>query len=117
MSDLFIIYNVLTTPNRVDIVFLYYQHSIWNDEVNLNIQEQIRVYLQPAGKQVISFVEEDIDILSAYIEDDEQIISATTGSKKLTYFLFLLTTKRLLTLEKDKKGKLFVSYDVIAISN
>jgi hypothetical protein len=55
--------------------------------------------------------------LSTLIEHDEQIISATTGSKKLTYFLFLLTTKRLLTLEKDKKGKLFVSYDVIAISN
>ncbi|MFL1997514.1 hypothetical protein ABC382_08730 [Lysinibacillus sp. 1P01SD] len=51
----------------------------------MNIQEQIRDHLKPAGKQVISFVEEDIDILSTHIEDDEQIISATTGSKKLTY--------------------------------
>lgn len=83
----------------------------------LNLQEQIRDYLKPAGKQVISFVEEDIDILSTHIENDEQIISATTGSKKLTYFLFLLTSKRLLTLEKDKKVKTFVSYDVNAISN
>ncbi len=83
----------------------------------LNTQEQIRDYLKPAGKQVISFVEEDIEILSTHIEVDEQIISATTSSKKLTYFLFLLTTKRLITLEKDKKGKSFVSYDVNATSN
>lgn len=109
--------SILTTPTSIDTILLYCQQAIRKEEMYLNIQEQIRDLLKPAGKQVISFVEEDIDILSTHIEDDEQIISATTGSKKLTYFLFLLTTKRLLTLEKDKKGKTFVSYDVNAISN
>lgn len=83
----------------------------------LNIQEQIRDYLKPAGKQVISHVEEDIDFLSSYIESDEKIISATTSWKKATFFLYLLTSKRILTSEKIKKEKNLVSYDLNAISN
>ncbi|UXJ67773.1 SHOCT domain-containing protein [Lysinibacillus fusiformis] len=83
----------------------------------MNIQEQIRDYLKPAGKQVISLVEEDIEFLSSHIESDEKIISATTIWKRATFFLYLLTSKRILTSEKIKKEKNLISYDLNAISN
>ncbi|QQP14137.1 SHOCT domain-containing protein [Lysinibacillus agricola] len=79
--------------------------------------EQINECLKPAGKSVLSFVEEDIEFLANYIEDNETILSATTGSKKLTYFLYLITSERLLTLNKDKKDKTLVSYELNDIRN
>ncbi|MGE8004403.1 SHOCT domain-containing protein [Lysinibacillus sp. NPDC093216] len=79
--------------------------------------EQIKECLNPAGKSVLSFVEEDIQFLAKCIEDNETIISATTGSKKLTYFLYLLTSNRLLTLDKSKKDKTLVSYNLDEIHN
>jgi len=85
--------------------------------INLNLQEQIRDYLKPAGKQVISLVEEDIEFLSSHIESDEKIISATTSWKRATFFLYLLTSKKILTSEKIKKEKNLISYDLNAISN
>ncbi|SCX51861.1 SHOCT domain-containing protein [Lysinibacillus fusiformis] len=83
----------------------------------MNLQEQIRDYLKPAGKQVISLVEEDIEFLSSHIESDEKIISATTSWKRATFFLYLLTSKKILTSEKIKKEKNLISYDLNAISN
>lgn len=85
--------------------------------MELNLQEQIGDYLKPAGKQVISLVEEDIEFLSSHIESDEKIISATTSWKKATFFLYLLTSKRIITPEKNKKEKNLISYDLNAISN
>ncbi|MEY9976609.1 SHOCT domain-containing protein [Lysinibacillus sp. RC79] len=79
--------------------------------------EQIKECLIPAGKSVLSFVEEDIQFLANCIEDNETIISATTGSKKLTYFLYLLTSNRLLTLDKSKKDKTLDSYNLDEIHN
>ncbi|MFF6014408.1 hypothetical protein [Lysinibacillus fusiformis] len=83
----------------------------------MNLQEQIRDYLKRAGKQVISLVEEDIEFPSSHIESDKKIISATTSWKKATFFLYLLTSKRIITPEKNKKKKNRISYDLNAISN
>ena len=85
--------------------------------MKLNIKEQILDYLKPAGKQIISHVEEDIEFLSSHIESDEKIISATTSWNKATFFLYLLTSKRILTSKKIKKEKNLISFDLNAISN
>jgi hypothetical protein len=82
--------------------------------MELNLQEQIRDYLKRAGKQVISLVEEDIEFPSSHIESDKKIISATTSWKKATFFLYLLTSKRIITPEKNKKKKNRISYDLNA---
>lgn len=83
----------------------------------MNTTDHIRSFLQPAGKTVISFVEDDIAFLKSHIRSDESVESATTGSKKLTTFLYLLTSERLLTLEKVKNGMTLVSYDLEDITN
>ncbi|MFF2174990.1 SHOCT domain-containing protein [Lysinibacillus sp. NPDC058147] len=77
--------------------------------------EQIKEYLKPEGKLVISNLKKEISLIAEHIEDDEIVENAGVVSGGLfTQYLVVLTTSRLLTTVKGKK---FLSYDLDQISN
>ncbi|MGE7129135.1 SHOCT domain-containing protein [Lysinibacillus xylanilyticus] len=77
--------------------------------------EQIKEYLKPEGKLVISNLKKEISLIAKHIEDDEIVENAGVVSGGLfTQYLVVLTTSRLLTTVKGKK---FLSYDLNQISN
>jgi hypothetical protein len=76
--------------------------------------EQIKEYLKPEGRIVISNLKKEINLIAEQINENDVIENAGTAIRgMLTRYLIVLTSNRLLTTDKQKR---FVSYDIDKIN-
>ncbi|MGE7092514.1 SHOCT domain-containing protein [Lysinibacillus sp. NPDC048646] len=77
--------------------------------------EQIKEYLKPEGRILISNFKKEINLIAEQIKDDETVEKAGVASRGLLKeYLAVLTPNRILTTDKKKK---FISFDLDNISN
>ncbi|MFE3573964.1 PH domain-containing protein [Lysinibacillus sp. NPDC059133] len=79
--------------------------------------EQIKEYLKPEGRIVLSNLKKEIKMIGEQVQDDEIVENAgiaVRGLGGLKQYLAVLTSNRLLTTDKQKN---FLSYDLDKISN
>ncbi|MFY0521466.1 SHOCT domain-containing protein [Lysinibacillus sp. UGB7] len=77
--------------------------------------EQIKEYLKPEGRILISNFKKEINLIAEQLKDDETVEKAGVASRELLKdYLAVLTPNRILTTDKKKK---FISFDLDNISN
>ncbi|MGE7946452.1 SHOCT domain-containing protein [Lysinibacillus sp. NPDC093688] len=79
--------------------------------------EQIKEYLKPEGRLVLSNLKKEIKMIGEQVQEDEIVENAgiaVRGLGGLKQYLAVLTSNRLLTTDKQKN---FLSYDLGKISN
>lgn len=107
---------ILTTPTSIDTILLYYQHVIWKEEIKMYALEQIKEYLKPAGWMIATNLKKEIKLVAEQVTDDEIVEGAAVFTRGLTGFkqyLGVITSKRILTTDKQKN---FIAFDLDGIN-
>lgn len=79
--------------------------------------EQIKEYLKPVGWLIASNFKKDIKLLAGHVTEDEIVEGVaifTRGLSGFKQYLGVVTSKRILTTDKEKK---FIAFDLDSINN
>lgn len=79
--------------------------------------EQIKEYLKPVGWLIASNFKKDIKLLAGHVTEDEIVEGVaifTRGLSGFKQYLGVVTSKRILTTDKEKK---FIAFDLDGINN